>query len=481
MTYFSIYKNVLAGVVLVGVLLLAGCANAPAKPSQDKAAHLAEKGFGSNVEGISLYTRLEINNEKWSFGPITTSYSPPSKNGISVKLNDLMPEAKCSIYKRYAKIYGVGGGNQCNYQYPFGPFEKDGVTASSVAKGVIGDTFLTVVTLGIGIVELPNATQRIFFNMPEYKKALREANTNNSYVSNRENLIQGYDKLVSISKQEYTEIGLSRPSGTPNFTYLLHRFEDKSGLYRNSDMKSIAVGKSVDPIYISPSVVLDTSIPTSHHLDGEYINKLFSNPVEPFNELVEEMKQDYKSQLTSLDISWAHKLHYSLSCNGTQYNGIHYKIMCPHELKVHPKYKIPVSIVITGKSFNAFPVFQDKNKVISINVDSNGVNIRNLTNEYVHVTKLSLYWKHRISTNNVDLILPPEGELDSLYDLSNFNIAYLTGKNNFYINDATKISLEHRYIYAGFAIQYQVGDKAGSLFKHVNLTGADLVKMAKES
>lgn len=122
------------------------------------------------------------------------------------------------------------------------------------------------------------------------------------------------------------------------------------------------------------------------------------------------------------------------------------------------------TFIVDKVKFNYLPeYFFNKDKSISIEVNNKSMNIVNLTNNYINIESVSMYYNDNIKTiKNLNLKLPPQSVE------KNYNISSLEHYNNKLI----EVKSKNQKVNYGFAISYynQDVDKRNTLYKTKNYT-----------
>ncbi len=460
-------------VVSMSAFLLASCATTPEAPSVPPIQAGAGILNGPAVAGPDVYVKLEREGAGWRFGPLAARYAMPTASAIWVRLNDLRPMIEGT--KHAVQIVCELGSSKCKDialqeargGINFGPFAQIQSSDGDVAVSILGNILDAGGMAGPNGKPLgPRYLKTLEFNFPAYQSALMAANETSAYVTNRGNVVAGFNDLRAKSATAIS---------SAHMKYVVAKIIDRSGLYVAGSVQGMSIGGPLagaarQAIFTSATPAADNQILP------RYIDELESDPTRPYPAVVSDMLSAYRTTPVAYDVS----------CGGNQYDGeqgdrsvvdgFYVVAQCPTTVAARVLEKsdptsVPVTLTIESlQGFQLFPRFAVRNGVMLVEVTPNRVRFSNLSDDYEIVKKISIYWKKGIVTRTgLNITLPPDGA--SSYDMSAFNI-------NDVLKDATRSALRSTNVSTGIAVMYSARGVVHSLYRRVYVSGPTLVRRA---
>lgn len=447
----------------IATLAFAGCASTPApREPQSTRGVVSLDTTPTVVPGANVYTRLRRVGSTWVFGRLTRRRKPPTGDSIFVQLNDLhaMIDARAASLQltcgASAQKCKSAASEEKSLGINYGPFAQLHSSRTDVAATILGNIF------DAGGLAGPNGkplgirySKTLDFNAPAYISALNSANTTRAYISNRRNVVEGFNAIRAES---------TNALASAKFDFVVSHVIDKSGLYTPGSIRGITVGRS---LAVSDAAQLESATPISGaRIAARYLQDLEQDPSISYPTIVSSMRKAYRTRPVAYQIECAE--------SAQDFAGFLVSVRCPATANARPLDSqkptvVPVMIVIRSVAFaNLFPSFTASNASISVSATKQGLLFENLTDQYESIRNVSIYWGRRILTNHkINITLPPDGK--SSYALSSFAF-------NPIVRAVTRKKLLERHVSTGLAVMYRLGDNVRSLYKRIYVTGATLVK-----
>lgn len=450
----------------ISALAFSGCASTPSPRAQNSQPGVVSLHRAPTlVPGSSVYTRLSRVGSTWVFGRLTSRHQTPTSRSIFIRLNDLAPMIEA--HATSIQVTCGSGAEKCkgasseekSLGINYGPFAQLHASDTDVAATIIGNILdagglASPVGKPLGI----RYSKTLDFNAPAYVAALNSANSMRAYVSNRRNVVEGFNAIRAASRKALA---------SAKFQFVVSRVTDDSGLYRPGSINGLGVGRPLSP---TDAAQLAGTMPKSGaSVAARYLQDLEQNPATPYSGIVSSMRNAYMTT----------PVVYDVECGPAEgrFAGFWISVRCPATVNSRPLGNlkptvVPVSIIIHSRMFaNLFPSFIVRNTTLSVAASSNGLSFYNLTDEYESIRNISIYWGREILTRrNVDVTIPPDGK--AAYGLSSFAFDPMVYK-------VTRKQLLTRHVSTGIAVMYRLGGNVRSLYKRIYVDGHALVSEVK--
>jgi len=374
----------------------------------------------------------------------------------SVKLNK-----SANIVVACTPISGACGYGKQAGRYTFDEIVRDEINPSfgpfyqgSLNKG----TTLLLNTLGLamtmGMAAGSHETTYVYDD-EAYRKALQEAVGTSWFTPERRAAIfRDYEAITAANHKAFESLKLehavvkSRYGSRYGQAVTLELVtKDESGFWTQADDRAIKISTQAPPLAAPESL--------------PFIDRYLANFGRNADSLIAEMLGAYAVQTEKLRKDWALPKQFTFSCS---YNdSYHVTIDCPSP-KTYNDQPIRVIVPVTVHSKKEyqlfFPRMSKTDENVKVTVSEEGVVAENLTNAFLTVDVISLYWNGRISTKpDVKIELPPHGVMRSPYALREFDLKYLEGAQPFVLRDVTRKKLADTHASAGFAMKYRIIDQ----------------------
>ena len=370
----------------------------------------------SNDKSKKLYAKLVKVGNSYVFGEFATS----AYTTMWVRLNDLKPAWDVSNVQLCSKSLTLGTNCKEEPEY-FRTFETNtGFTA-----------FQAVFTLGLDTV-LNGARGSVKFDSELYKAAIKQAVKNLSF--------QGSHGLVALDSmiKKYNESVKKSSTIESSFKQILSSVEpyilvnDKTGLYDDRfQFKDF----------------IDFEIKTASIKDKIYSYNSYAS----YDELMMVISS-YEKDLSSFPVD--------ISCKSPNDERFKTNLECPKVFTLKRNNKqIPIKVNITSANFSrVLPKYLSKsNDKIELVFNGASFTVKNMTDEFLKLERLSFYYGENIASTDLNVTLPPLSE-SNLTNIYNLPIKW----HELEFNSLTREYAEKHEVIFGFAIKYQTSTLTNS-------------------
>ncbi len=437
----------------------------------------------SKIATHSLYVNSfdKINNKSFGYGFELNSYKPINYDTRTYTTN-------------YGSILFADGTNN---QYEINECKK--IPSEVLMANILAAPF----TMGLNLLSGGLCKHRHTFGFEEFDDDAKEWVEDNDI--NREKIINKHDSLIALKESKEANLNSYAEEQTTQLNNLytdystayskyplikLH-YNDNSSLYNNElltakatfvetrlNRENITTNLNYQNEVNSAFPCKSTNECTSNidksikQIKNKYLSDMGALKKESLSKIA-TYEQTLKNKTKMLSIKYDKNLRSDIFKDKT----VHYKIRTKDAVESKAK-KLDITYEIQYIDYkNIYPSFQNKNKDLVINFDSNTKTItyENLTNKYIQINSVDLYYGSNIYTitNNINHNYSTELSPEAYKSAELFQ----TIPESSYKNMTKKQALTKKITF-GFSVKYTVGDstKNKTLYKRDKTSLYSLIK-----
>ncbi|QCT94635.1 hypothetical protein FE773_05420 [Caminibacter mediatlanticus TB-2] len=455
---------------LIISLLILGCAN--------KSPHISTKTQNNKNLSYKLKSKYYLYMSTQSGMIVNNINNNNLKEKYFVRLNDLKPYGyKNKIYCT-GWIYYWARNYKCNCDKNIYDKKKHYNVGFALLLG--GTTFgLGWLVFGIPHYTVCNFNDNKFFHFVNNKLTFYKIDRN-KIIDKYSNLVDKADLLNKKTILIYNKY-LEKYSEFKRKT-IKEKYNDKIGFLSKNDHINLKITNYIE-IPKRPS--LKRRINEIFPCYTFFSNKNCMNQFASTSAEIEKMVKNYVYQLQEGDKNLSF-IKYSYNKGIHKYDNNKGKILY-YNIKIDKKASTVIYTIYRTDFYDVIPNYAIKDKYIKIEELQNGnIKIKNLTNKFLYVSMLSIYFNNHIVNYPANLNLAPNSEFTTyikgfvneatrLHDLVNSqgnDINY----NNFYM--LKNVKNKNQKIIVGLAVKYKIvgTDKYRTLYKKNRVPIETLIK-----
>lgn len=371
----------------IGVLataLLAGCSSREPVSAPPPALNYAH---GNQA----LYALLVRNSGgKYVFREVTDQHSEPAE-GYLVRLNDLSP----AFDTRTVECRGEhnAANDKCNDDGDFRR-KKHGVVSALITGGK------AVSTAGASLAEsqAPYVTE---FDAAEFNRAVDDALAATGLDVARTRLLEDLDRLRAQREANQKEIVRLSRSQVEEYerdmagaVTLVPTVDGATEYYEDETRFDSLFKLEVNRIELPEAAATGAA--------GELLPCEASRCAAQVTAALSELEREHAGELKQLETTLGQQTSfYRMSCETGRYAGYNLDLDCPATVprpRTHPS-NVPVRVTVLSRDFERlYPEFEHADDSLRIDFDGREITLSNLTDSYLEVKSVSVYYNSKINT-----------------------------------------------------------------------------------
>jgi hypothetical protein len=439
------------------------------------------------LQSNSLYVNSfkNISNKSSGYSFELNSYTPQGYNTNTSEIKGIFPTSSIAFADQMPNKYEI---NECSGK-PLNVFGQ-----------IVGST---VATLGIGLLAGGMCKRQHTFDYEEFDKDAKEWIIDNNI--DRKGIIKKYDSLLSLKQSSELNIIHASKEKTSILNTLYSQYSteyskhpsinikyyDKSQLYKNEALSSKVtfIENALHQEKISDNAnyqrIINDSFPCTSTNEcitqmDTAINLLKNENISDMNALHEHSKKiisKYEKGLQEKTKTLTTK--YSKYLQSDTFNGktLYYNLLTKDSISSKSK-KLDVTYEITHVDYtDVYPLYKNQNKELSISLNpkSQVITYLNLTEKYIQIKSVDLYYNNAIFRLNDSNKATYSTEL-SPDSFANLKLSQYIDKSKF--ENITKKKALAKQVKFGFSVKYTIGDstKNKTLYKQHKMSLYSLIK-----
>lgn len=397
-----------------------------------------------------VYAVLERRGDgQWTLGRVLGDNAAPG-DGFLLRLNDLAPAFDTRPAECEPRPYAEN--DRCN---PLNPFrEKD--------MGVVGKIVDTGIAAGTGgKISSVSRSYTTTFDELTFNAAVDEALLLTGLDRSRPDLLEGLRQLERRIADQNAEI-----ADVATRTIRAYERDKRENIVFDLEVDGLEqyYSRDIDPADFV-DVLGNAPAASQRAVTREAADILPCNAedcIDKLNARLDDLDREHDDRLRKLRDRLATETRsYAVDCDATEHDGYHFRLSCPDDVarKDDGLIVLPVRMTILSRDFrHLFPSFARSDDSLSATVEDGRLWLENLTDDYVDVQSVSLYYNSHINTvadddGMLDLA-PHQRKIRPLADFSSTRIDIESEFANMTPDKAARSEFSF-----GLAIKYSLRDR----------------------